>query len=459
MSGSAWSLSIVTSYAPASAPEYIDNAFFTPGGYGTTVPGARKNLIAIGRGSVYDFAYDSDVFLHEYTHYVNHNAVNFSNGPFDFDEYGLVVMPGALDEGTADYFSSTINDDPVVGEATLDYYSRDLSAPGGHCPDTMIGESHEDGKLIGTAAWAVREALGTELGDQVVWGAVSLLTQSASLGDFGRGMVSTAQDLGLSSSQIDQINSILADRGLDNCDRTQALQEGKPMSTIMGGLDYVGYMFGASCSQVKNYGIELTSMFQFKFTPAADAKGIKLDTHLMDLSGGGALDWAIYARKGSMVRFSSGGNQMTPTPSTYDYVLNNQTAENGSLTIDASSDPPFDPTADYYFIVVHQNCPDEEATLVGSSVMDLPTDAGADSASEPDAAGADGGAETDSGEDALADAGSSTSADAGGPPAATGSDDDGGCGCSTPSHGGSAGAGALLALGLAVAARRRRNRA
>ncbi len=462
MTSSKWSLSIVTSYAPASDPSYIDNAFFTPGGNGVSVPGGRNNLIAIGRGSINDFAYDSDVFLHEYTHYVNHNAVNFSSGPFDFDQYGLVVMPGAIDEGTADYFSSSINNDPVVGEASLAAlgadYARDLTAPAGRCPDTVYGESHADGGLIGTAAWAIREALGTDLGDQVVWGAVTLLTQGATLGDFGTGVLKTAQDLSLSASQIDQIKGILADRGLDDCGRSLDLHAGVARTTTMFGLDIIGQMMGGSCSQMKSYGLNLSSIFHFKHTPQADDKGVKLTVHLEDLSSPGALDWSIYARKGSMVTFSGGGGYQPPDPSVFDYVVSDVTGADGEMTIDTNSNPPFDPSSDYYFVLVHRNCPVEAASVQSISLKDLPTDAGTDGTTDPDG-GADA-TDSDAGQssDGAVDADGGTPADAASAPAAAPSGDDGGCGCRAAPSGSSSSAVALTALGLALVIGRRRRR-
>jgi len=460
MTGSKWSLSIVTSYAPASDPSYIDNAFYTPGGYGVTVPGARKNLIAIGRGTAVDFAYDSDVFLHEYTHYVNHNAVAFSNGAFDFDQYGIVVMPGAIDEGTADYFSSTINNDPVVGEATLGPYARDLSGSSGHCPDTVFGESHEDGKLIGTAAWAVRKALGTEVGDQVVWGAVTMLGHNPSLGDFGRGLLQTASDLGLDAAQVAQIQDILHERGLDDCDRVLELHEGQSRTTTMFGLDIIGEMMGATCAQMKNYGLNLSSIFHFKHVPADGDKGVKLTVHLEDRMGSGALNWSIYARKGGMVTFAGGSQYQPPDPSVYDYLVSNNTSHDGEMVIDDSSDPPFDPGSEYYFVIVHQNCPVEGATVQSASIRDVPVDGGLD-VQEPES-GSDGGVEPDAQVevDAAADAATGNDDAGGAPPAANGADDDdGGCGCSTPVSGRGAGAGVVLAVALAFgAARRRRSR-
>ncbi len=157
-----YGLVAVSNYAPGQQP--YGNAAFTPW------EGEYKNLIIIGQDSNLDFAYDSDVFLHEMTHYVNHNAIGFSNGAFDFDQYGYVVMPGAIDEGSADYFSCTVNDDPIVGAASLGYYSRDLEETPVKCPDGVVGEAPRGRQVIGTASWAIRKELGNELADQIVGG-------------------------------------------------------------------------------------------------------------------------------------------------------------------------------------------------------------------------------------------------------------------------------------------------
>jgi MYXO-CTERM domain-containing protein len=376
MSGSEYSLAIVANYAPSTSPEYIMNAFFAPwmSNY-PAFPGFARNLICLGRGHSEDIAHDSDVLLHEFTHYVSHNALDYSNAGF-FDRYGYAAMQGAINEGTADYFSSTLNDDPAVGEYALGGWARNLDDPVGMCPDNVYGESHEDGKLIGSAGWALRDAFGAQTADQLVWGAMSLLSNTASLGDFGQGVLQTAKDLGLAASQMDTIEAILAQRGLDDCGRSLEIH-GRSRTSYLMGLDTIGQYMGGSCSQVKNYGLFLTSIFQFSHTPKPNDTSAIIDVDLT-LMGGGPLDWSLYVHRNELAPYNPGFASMKPSYF-HDYAVKNITSPKAQIVIDESSDPPFDPETTYYVAIAHQNCP--MATLHvegkgdGSQELDAGTDA------------------------------------------------------------------------------------
>lgn len=452
-SAAKWKLMAVVNYGPNK--QAYDNAAFVAytlaDDTGTSYPG----FIVIGQGSKTDFAYDSDVFLHEYTHYINHNAIGFSEAVYSIDEYGVITSPGTIDEGTADYFSSTVNDDPVVGEAslsTLGPYARDLEGDGGMCPDTMYGETHEDGKLIGTAAWAVRKALGADVADPLIWGAMSMLPKgTATLGDFAKNVMEGAQDLKtqgkMTDAQIAALQAIFDERGLTDCFRELEVSPTKSRKTNMIGLDILGQMMGASCSSIRNYGIKMTSLFHFKYQPKAEDKAIRFKVSQKAIMGGGSdWKWTMYARKGQMVTFNSNPMTMSTSVNEYDYEVKDIKTADGELVIDATSNPPFDPTQSYSMVIMHQNCPTGQATV--SVVAE-----GAPQAEPQPEAGTE-----DAGEDAPTveqDAGFEPDA---GDPGVTDKADDGGCGCRTSPARSSW--GGLVGLGLAAAAiahaRRRR---
>ena len=450
MSSSAYSLAVVSSFA-ASA-DYIQNAFYSPGYPGAGFPGNARNIIGLGRGFGEDFAYDSDVLLHEFTHYISNNAMNYSSNGY-YDQYGSLFMDGAINEGTADYFSSSVNNNPIVGEYALGYDARDLAEDVGKCPDNVVGEVHEDGKLIGTTGWALRQAFGAEVADQLVWGALSFLGASASLGDFGQGVVQTATDLGFDDTQMSTVTSILSYRGLDDCGRALELK-GNPRSTFLLGLEYFGQMRGQNCQQEKNQGTAMSSIFQFVFTPDQDDVAAEFAVQLTNAMGGGALDWNVYIRRNEMVTFTPGTYYTAPAVREYDYAYEGLTDSHLSIVLDQDSDPAFDKDTSYYLVLWHQTCPANYVTVGAIGVKDLPMDAGTDGPVEHDAAAPDAGGY----EAGVIDGGTS---DAEGPVTDLAADlqPGGGCGCRTT--GGSVPttplAGGMLGLLAALVMRRRRH--
>ncbi|MBI5534266.1 MAG: hypothetical protein HY898_16195 [Deltaproteobacteria bacterium] len=441
-----YSLMGVANYGPNQDP--YDNAFYTEW------QGTFKNAIFIGQGSWSDFAYDSDVFLHEFTHYVNSNAVGFSNGPIDFDELGVVTMPGAINEGSADYFSCTVNDDPIVGESSLGQYARDLEGPSGKCPANMSGESHEDGKMIGTAGWAIRDALGKDLADPIFWGGINMLYQGASFDDLATGVISMAQSYQkkgtLTTAQVDQVKAAFDKRGMVGCSRILELTTAKPIKSSLMGLSFVGELFGGyGCSQMKQF-LSLSSTFQFRYTPKPEDKGAKFS---VDLGAGGTLKWGIFVRANDSVIFSGGqGEQFAP--SVFDYSIKNISADNGALVIDDKSDPPFDPSATYTMVIGHQNCPSGSATVSVEALTATGPDAGPE-------AGPDAPLPVDAGKDSTAPKpDSGVKSDAGNPPPMAIDDGveagGGACSCRTAGRTSSA-TGALSLLAMALLLRRRRS--
>jgi len=441
MTGNEYSLTVVTGYAPESSPEYTSNAFYSPwpSSY-PSLPGNPRNIICLGRGHAENLSHDSDVLLHEFTHYVSHNALEYGDSG-DFDAFGYAAMPGAINEGTADYFSSTLNNEPQVGEYALGAWARNLDEPAGRCPDNVFGESHEDGKLVGSTGWALRKAFGSETADQLVWGAMSLLGNRATLGDFGRGLLQTAQDLDLDASQISQIEAVLAERGLDDCDRALEVN-GKPRTTYVLGLGDLGAYMGASCSEMKDRGVVMSSLFQFVYTPSPDDTSLTLDFDLTNVWGGSDdLNWRVLVRRNQMVNVNpSGAVPMVGLP---DYAMMDITTNHAQLVIDATSEPAFDPSVSYYAVVLSESCPTTSLRVHANPPTEVSEDAGTDAMPESGPA--------DAGLDLRFD---------------SATDDDlemtaemqpgGGCACGTRREVGRFGGATVLALAAAVALVRRR---
>ena len=462
MTGNQYSLAVVSSYAPATSPKHIENAFYTPWYkqyYGDAL-GDTRNAIFLGRGYSVDLAYDSDVLLHEYTHYISNNAMKYS-GMGMYDQYGYLSMPRAINEGTADYFSSTVNDDPVVGEVALPQYARDLTAPVGRCPENVIGEEHYDGTLIGTTGWAVRKAFGAETADQLMWGAMSLLGGGAALGDLGDGLLQSATDLGLDASQLQTIQEILAARGLDECGRAIPLHDGQTRTTYITGLESVGEDYGYSCSDLQGAGYFTTSIFQFEVAAKGTEDGVRIDVDL-DTEGGGKLDWDLYVRRGEMITLSGYQGYDAPVVSGFDYVVENISENHGEIVLDDTSNPAFDPTGTYYAMVVTSQCSMASARLKATPLdATVPGDAGTDAPYAD--AGTDAPAPHDGGPGYDAKPPTSD----GGTGSETGTnlqanpdplDIGGGCGCRVPAAPAKDGlAAGLVALAAALLLRRKRS--
>lgn len=383
MSAASWRLVAVANALENGAP--LDNAFFSPMGQAGAI--AAPNLIAIGQGSTFDFAQDSDVFNHEFTHYVMHNAVGYNAGQIHADSYGLSPWSGSIDEGLSDYFSSTVNDDAIVGEASLALLSaaRNLTDTTKSCPSNMLGEVHADGEIIGSVAWSIRIALGAAVADQLIWDAATLLTFGASFGDFATAITQSATDMlgagTITQANLDAVKSILGDRGLDKCFPEIGLDESAPQSGgAMFGLNLVAQALGATCAQAQSFGVSLQSLFHYSVTPNSGDTELRLSVAL-NVQSTGSLKWKILGRQGQHVGFSPG--QLLPVATEFDYSTADLQTENGELVINAESSPPFDPAKTYHFVIVHQNCPSAEVTLsVELSSTASSPDAGVDNQSD-----------------------------------------------------------------------------
>ncbi|KYF63033.1 hypothetical protein BE11_05845, partial [Sorangium cellulosum] len=355
MTAPSWKLVAVANMLESGRP--MDNAFFSPEGVGA--PFNAPNLVAIGQGSFFDFSDDSDVFLHEFTHYISANAVGYNEGQFAINEYGLSPWGGSIDEGLADYFACTVNGDSTLGEATLERFGmqRELTDDAKTCPDDLVGEVHEDGEMIGSLAWSLRDRFGQVVGDRLVWSAMTLLTRNASLDDFARALQTAAGDLvsagELSAADAGAVDALIKSRGLDDCDEVLDLSGGKSRRTQMFGIDSLILGSGASCEEARAQ-ISLQSLFHFKSTPDPTAKGVRFTVQLQP-AGGGDLEWNIYVRTGRHVGFTSTG--FLPAATRFDYSVEKITDTYGEIVIDETSDPPFDPAQTYYMVIGHGNCP------------------------------------------------------------------------------------------------------
>ncbi len=447
----AWQVTAVANMQESGQP--LDNAFFSPQGLSGNGELDAPNLIGIGQGSV-DFAYDSDVFKHEFGHYISHNAVGYNLGQVGITEYGFSPHSGSVDEGIADYFACSENDDPILGEATLAVLSaaRDLTDTAKTCPGDMVGEVHADGEIVGSLAWTIREEFGREVADRMVWGAVALMPVGGTLGDFATGLSETASGLvdegELEAADLVTLEGLIAARGLDACDDVLPLDGEDPVHMTIIGLDVVGQAFGADCAQLQSFGIAIQSIFHFSAeAPGGAAAQFHLDVEPL---GAGEVSYRLFVRNGQHVGFDDGGMTGLPSPDVFDYDLEASTPSL-DLVVDAASDPPFDPSATYFAVVMSSSC----ATL--SADIRLVDRTGEGGGGATSGVGGEQAATVGAGN---ATVGSSAAAGGGEGGSGDGVEAEGdGCGCRTARDQGPVG-GAMVAIGAlaAIAARRLRRR-
>jgi hypothetical protein len=321
----------------------------------------------------------------------------------------------------------------------------------------MIGETHMDGELIGTAAWAVRKELGAAIADPLIWGAMSMLTSSCTLGDWGKNVLQGVAEQktagNVSDAQEKAVVASLHARGLDDCSRFLAVDSKTPRTTTMIGLDLVGYYMGGDCLTLRNdYGFAMTSLFHFQYQAKSTDTQVKFQADLTAVMGGGSdWDWDMIVRKTEPVLFATSPMGMSLSLDQYDYALEHINKAKGEIIIDAKSTPAFDPTALYDLVIFHRNCPSARAVVKVAAEVAVP-DAGPDATLDAPPPAKEAGPLKDGGK---VDAGAPVD-----PLQDKASVEGGGCGChAAGSLNPRFATGMLFCTALVMAARRRRRRA
>jgi len=143
-------------------------AFFLPGAGASegetfrALYGVTRGAVWFGQGTKVDFAYDGDVVAHEVTHALVDATLRVSG--WRLTEEGITAEPEAIGEAIADYFAAALTNDPVVGEyaasesaaATAALRSIDGDEA---CPRSIVGEAHNDSRVLSGALWRTRRAL------------------------------------------------------------------------------------------------------------------------------------------------------------------------------------------------------------------------------------------------------------------------------------------------------------
>lgn len=193
----------------------LDNAAFIPDGrYGFDGFNMHNGeLIAFGQGSRTDFAYESDVTFHEYTHFVVGPERLYA---YMGDEWGFGDDPIAINEGFADYFPSSFSNDPILGAFALNHYARDLREFR-KCPDDYVGESHYDGQIWSSSLWEIRDAIGAQITDELAFETLLKCSTNTTMEEVAALLVDTTEDF--YPEHIDTVTDVLNRHGVSECQR------------------------------------------------------------------------------------------------------------------------------------------------------------------------------------------------------------------------------------------------
>lgn len=364
------SLTVVANYTDSPGVPY-NNAFSTQLSW-------QEHGLFFGQGSGVDFAYDGDVVYHEFGHFVVDEVSQMGYLDVLLDEQGMHFGPGGIHEGLADYFSATLTGDALVGEYSMRTHARSLENDF-RCPDQVMGEPHEDGRIIGGVTWAVREALGSpELADDLVFGALTMLSSKASFQDFGTALLDTAELLegegAMTQAQRETLAGIITTRGIDNCDRVIELVPGVDVRTQPFGFDWLARIANSECETLRVLGIWLPGPFQYRIEVPAEAQTLQVRVrHDPD----DRLLFRVLLRREEPVAFSvspvvQGLNVVFARHYDHDFGEYEQADETVTLT---TADPePLVPGSTYYVAFLHQNCPDTQMRILADTSTDLPVD-------------------------------------------------------------------------------------
>jgi len=149
--------------------EYVDQGYFVNGG-------ADGTDIYFGSDSGEYWARSSDVIYHEYTHNVIYHIYGDWIDPYPYDWYSQAF---AMDEGLADYFACTKNNDDIQGESVgvNRYLSNSYSWV------STLGP-WRNGQVIGGACWDVRSEVDSTIADNLTFRALQVTPHADNFQDF-----------------------------------------------------------------------------------------------------------------------------------------------------------------------------------------------------------------------------------------------------------------------------------
>lgn len=258
-------LTAVVHWADCSQPgvcSWEPNAYFSPTSFG-----GAGGIFFYHFAAGIDMSYDGDVVAHEVTHGVVTDLV------------GTVQSTTfkALNEGTADYFSSSIMNQAESGEflAQLAHLRTPyLRTPqnANRYPVNLSGECHRDGNIWSGLLWDIRGLLGAEAADRVALYSLAAVGASGEFYDAGWAVADAAGYLygDEAGSQVEQASG---GRGLLS---QAARMAGDAHEVRYGGLPTIDSIDPAGDLQAE------LCWRQYKFNVPAGFKSFRLELDATD---------------------------------------------------------------------------------------------------------------------------------------------------------------------------------
>lgn len=407
-------------YTGAGELVFFDNAAFFPAG-GLLGAYPPDDMILFGQGTRTDFAYDGDAVYHEFGHGVMKRVTPLFGVTTLPDPHGRDSSPGGLNEGYADYFSSALTGDAVVGDYALTPLggARDLDNDAS-CPEDLWGEVHQDSVPWTGALWASRQSFAEgerPTFDRAVY--VAMASLDATDG-FASAMAATLAEVEttLGAPAAANVRTIFEGRSIHDC-KDRVLASSTKDAVYLAGRTETGVS-------------PVPTAFQWTFDVPAGTRSIRASVLASQGAGGGLLGGApavqILVKPGTEPIL---WDWSTPNAPTHDAPISG-TLTLGSTGLGGGDGAAYGdiPAGPVHVMLINTGGPAvAQSVTFSASTEDM-----------PDAAPAT----PDGGVDAAA------GADGGG----------GGCGCRVGGRGASSGVGGIVIVACAaiVVARRRRRR-
>lgn len=276
-------------------PVFVNDDVTTGAAYYSPIQASECASIHTEENMGIDYAYDSEVVVHEFTHSVTTEQLTLF--PFGRGQYGPFSDPGALSEGISDYYAATLSGNPTLGEYSLGSESGRTADNNLKCPNSLQGQRHHDGQLISASGWDVRELVGREIADELMYMGFIGLGSQPTIAEWTAAYKNHAQALRtmgeLTQEQVDAISALLDNRGMTDCEPVITLEDGDRHS------GFTGYLLDLFTGMVE------PTLLVLHYRVQLPMNATRLVVNYED-NFGGLADYTVYARANSRIELLGG---------------------------------------------------------------------------------------------------------------------------------------------------------
>lgn len=284
-----------------------------------------------------DFAYDSRVIYHEYTHAVV--GTTRLQVPSVLDRYGLDNSAPSMNEGLADFFAASLSGDPRIGRyvGVMGLGLRDLSEFRG-CPEDTADEIHAHGELIGSVLWEMRGTLGAEVTDEIAFESLERFGIATVHGEAAEIILERAQSKGEMIGE--QTRRILDAHGMLDCERSMPFTRFEAR-TSRWGLPHT--VEGFSSAGIPGLNTYVPAYKQFYIEGQEEQVAVRLQ-------------WQLTAGGGDFGGFGGGGGSVDPL--TVAYRIGAPVELIAARTLEINADHIFEPelSGEYQTLILSAEC-------------------------------------------------------------------------------------------------------